>query len=170
MYRLPLLFILLFPATCFSQKRIILTWDFFKNDRPANAEFQAFLSYNIKYGGRMRPGKGNLMEVQLEVKSSVDTARSYFNFDLKNKDDSLLKHEQGHADITVLHALQLTKRFSETIFYKNNYQLIIKQIYDEVIVQMNNQQVQYDEETNHGMNNPMQAKWDSLFTKELNIQ
>lgn len=69
MYRILFLFIFLAPATCFSQKRIILTWDFVKNDRPANAEHQAVVSCGIKCAYKMKPGKGNLIEVQFDVQA-----------------------------------------------------------------------------------------------------
>lgn len=170
MYRLAILFTLLLPIKGFSQDRIIVGWDLFKNDKPTNAERQAVLNCGIVYGYRVRPDKGNLMQVQFDVKVGIDTVKSYFNFDLKNKDYKLLNHEQGHADIVLVYALKLKAIFNQTKFYKTNYNTIIKQIYAKFSAQMHEKQLEYDLETNHGMIDSVQTKWDLYFKKELNIK
>jgi len=113
-----------------AQQRMTLNWDLFIHDKPTNAEHDAVLSCGIAFSYRMRPDKVNLMEIKFAVKGGIDTAKSYFNFDLKNKDYKLLNHEQGHADIAVIYALKLKTIFNQKKFYKSNYRSVIKQFYE----------------------------------------
>ena len=130
---------ILAPINSFSQGRIIVGWNSFKNDKPTNAERQAVLNCGIIYGYRLKLDKGNLMQVQFDVKADIDTSKSYFNFEPKNKDYKLLNHEQGlHADITMIYALKLKATFNEREFYKTNYNTIIKQLYDEISAHTHN--------------------------------
>lgn len=163
-------FILTMPIITFAQKRIILTWDFYKYDKPIDAPQDARLSCGIQYQYRKKPGVGNFIGVEFLVKPRIDTIKSFFDFKLKYKDSVLLNHEQGHADNATVFAFKLKKRFDETKFLKTNYDFEINKIFSEVSMAFDKQQKQYDIETNHGRNKAKQAEWDDYFKKELNIK
>lgn len=170
MIRILHIFFLFMPLVSFSQPRITLSWDLFKHDKPINSKYEANLNCGIVYGYRTKPDKGNFIQVQFDIKVGIDTIKSYFNFNLKNKDYKLLNHEQGHADIATIYALKLKNIFNQTKFYKTNFNTIIMQLYDDISSQMQKKQSEYDDETNHGMIDTVQTKWDLYFKKELNLR
>ena len=169
MRKILFVFILIIPIHIFAQQRLILTWDSFTKDRPANAEYQALIAFLVVNKYRARPDKGKLMEVKFDVKAVIDTSKSYFNFNLKNKDYKLLNHEQGHADIATIYALKLKNQFDKTKYFKETFHDQIKQIYAEIDRQLGKQQKQYDDETNHGLNELEQKRWNLILKKELNL-
>ena len=169
MLKILFVFTLIIPIHIFAQQRIILTWDSFTKDRPANAEHQALIAFLVANEYRARPDKGNLMEVKFNVKAVIDTSKSYFNFNLKNKDYKLLNHEQGHADLATIYSLKLKSQFDKTKYFKASFHDQIKQIYDEINRQVGEQQKLYDLETDHGLNELEQKRWDLLLKKELTL-
>ncbi|MDQ7948136.1 MAG: DUF922 domain-containing protein [Pedobacter sp.] len=162
-----LILLSIFPFFAAAQERPILDWNFFKNDRPANAEHQAYTWAIVSYRYQPTQLKGDKMEVQFEVKLKMDTARSYFQADKRAAGSKLLKHEQGHADISCIYARKLKEKFTSATYSANHYQKEIKAIFDEVFAEMNAEQLRYDAETNHSMNASAQQKWDSYFSAQL---
>lgn len=149
------------PFLVLSQERAILDWTFFKNDRPPNAEHQAFSWCNLAY--RYKPIKvdGEKIEIQFTVTFKMDTTKSYFEANRRKSNDlRLLNHEQGHADIGFLYAIKLKEAFSKTSFLRKDYQEEIKKIWTIIFAEMNAEQLKYDAETNHSKNFEEQKKWD----------
>ena len=163
-------FMLTMPILSFAQKRIMLTWDFYKNDKPISAPQDARLSCGFEFQYRKKPAVGNLIGIDFKVKPHIDTLKSFFDFKLKYKDSVLLNHEQGHADNATVFALKLKKQFGQTKFLKTDYDFQIKKIFNAVSLEFDKQQKQYDIETDHGRNKTKQIEWDNYFKKELNIK
>jgi hypothetical protein len=158
------------PILSFAQKRIILTWDFYKYDKPNGAPQDARLACGIEFQYRKKFGIGNTIIAEFLVKPRIDTLKSFFNFDLKFKDDVLFNHEQGHADNTTIFAIKLKERFDQTKYLKTNYESQINKIFNEISLELDKQQKQYDIETDHGRNKDKQIEWNDYFKKELNIK
>lgn len=169
MLKILFVFILIIPIHIFAQQRVILTWDSFTKDKPANAEHQALIAFLVVNEYRARPDKGNLMEVKFNVKAVIDTSKSYFDFNLKNKDYKLLNHEQGHADLATIYALKLKDEFNKTKYFKASFHDQIKQIYAKITRQLGEQQKLYNLETDHGLNELEQKRWDLILKKKLNL-
>jgi predicted secreted Zn-dependent protease len=152
------------PFFAMAQERQILDWAFFKNDRPANAEHQAFTWSNISYQYKYLKTDGEKIEFQFNVTLKMDTAKSYFE---KNKrlmnDTRLLQHEQGHADIAFIYALKLKEIFAKTSFSTKNYQNEIKNVFAKILEDMRADQLKYDAESEHSKNQEGQKKWDLYF-------
>lgn len=165
------LVLLLFPLGVFSQQESIapikLDWEYFKNDKPKNVGHDAFLAYNLKYKYRPTKVKGERIFLQFEVIATLDTAKSYFDFNRKFKDERLLAHEQGHADILIIYARKLKKALDEGIFLKTNYRLKTKELFDVIFSEMNSENEKYDLETNHSRNRAIQDTWNLYFKTEL---
>jgi len=163
-------FILTMPILSFAQKRIILTWDLFKNDKPIGAPQDARLACGFEFTYRKKPGVGNLIGVEFLVKPRIDTLKSFFDFKYKFKNYALLNHEQGHADNATIFAIKLKERFDQTKYLKTNYESQINKIFNEISLELDKQQKQYDIETDHGRNKDKQIEWNDYFKKELNIK
>ena len=86
---------------------------------------------------------------------------------VKEPTNSLLLHEQGHFDITEIHARKLRKYFAE---HPNPCRMGKSGIDNaaKAIIAANYQlQNEYDEATNHGESNRMQREWLTKIASEL---
>ena len=163
-----LLFVLLILSPFFvqAQKRAVLDWAFFKNDRPTNAEHQAFTWSNLSYRYIPVKANGEKMEIQFTVNFKMDTVKSYFEANKRISNDlRLLNHEQGHADIGFIYAMKLKDTFEKTAFLRKDYQAEIQNIWTRIFSEMTAAQLNYDAGTNHSKNLEEQKKWDQYFAK-----
>jgi hypothetical protein len=165
---------LLFPAESFAQKkplakRVILDWKFFKNDRPHTSRYTAYTSYRLTYKYSILPtdSTDEKMSLRFEVSLLLDTAKSYFQFSRRADGQKILKHEQGHADIGVLHAEKLKQAFAEKTFFKRNYRETISMVFYEVWAAMQTENKRYDEETEGSNNSQAQRMWDLYFDSKF---
>ena len=150
-----------------AQKHEILDWDFFKNDRPINAEHQAFTWSKLSYRYKVLKFEGEIAKISFEVFSKVDTANSYFEKARRLQNDTLLlKHEQGHADIVFIYALKLKEAFNKIIFSKQNFKEEVTGIFNGIFLEMRLEQLKYDAESDHSKNKEGQRKWNGYF-KEI---
>ena len=171
MKRLLILLFILFPFTMLAQERPVLDWNFFRNDRPANAPHQALTWYNLSYRYKPLRFEGDQVYLQFEVSLKMDSVRSYFDVNRKRLPDyELLKHEQGHADIGFLYALKLKEAFEKATFSRKDYQQAVRKIFDEVYGQMNAENIRYDSETDHSKNKNGQRNWDQYLKDEIVIR
>lgn len=81
-------------------------------------------------------------------------------------DSVLLKHEQGHFNLSEIYARKLATAFS-SFHFTNNYKQEIKQVATRVLNEQNKHQKQYDEETNYGENHIIQKIWNEKFENNL---
>ncbi len=82
-------------------------------------------------------------------------------------DSSLLKHEQGHFDITAIYALQLKNALAKFTSKHASIEKEISTIAQKILDEEEDIQRSYDEETNFGKNRVAQAKWLEKIAKEL---
>lgn len=159
-----------FPCLTIAQERAILDWSFFKNDRPANTEHQAFTWSILGYRYKVLKVDGDQVKMEFTVTNKPDTGKSYFDSKLvKSNNVRLLKHEQGHADICFIYAMKLKNLFETTNFSKKNYQADIKDIWKKIYAEMTAEQLRYDTETNHSKDFENQKKWDLYFEKAVSL-
>ncbi|CAN5479235.1 hypothetical protein BH10BAC3_BH10BAC3_32280 [soil metagenome] len=79
----------------------------------------------------------------------------------------ILKHEQGHFDITEIFARKLHAYFGNLKPSKKTIEKNVSQLAEKIIQQKNDFQKKYDAETNFGMNKEAQARWETIIEKEL---
>ncbi|QIL37893.1 hypothetical protein G7074_00490 [Pedobacter sp. HDW13] len=162
-----LLFLTLFVCkTSYGQnkvKQIHLTWDAFKNDKPLSAKFDAKTWYHLNYYYRVRGVVKNRIKLDFDVRLFLDTAESYFDFNTKYKNLRLLNHEQGHADIGFIYANKLQHTLQKHVYYKKDFTVEMKKIFDSILMQMTLENRKYDVESNYGFDNVGQNKWDNYF-------
>ena len=82
---------------------------------------------------------------------------------------SLLKHEQGHFNITELHCRNMRQQIQEGQFSFNDLNKRISKILKSENKALNTAQKKYDKETNHNLNIEIQRKWDKYILDQLEI-
>jgi len=81
--------------------------------------------------------------------------------------DNILKHEQGHFDITEIYARKIRRRLKKTIFTKNSFNNTVKSIWDKSLKELDAFQDLYDTQTEHSINKEKQAEWNKRIAQEL---
>ena len=81
----------------------------------------------------------------------------------------ILKHEQGHFDITEIFARKLYTAIGNLQPSKKTIEKNVSRLAETIIRQKNDFQKKYDTETNFGMNKEAQAKWETMIEKELEL-
>lgn len=136
-----------------------LTWADFQGDIEPNAQEAAMTASSVEFGYGMKANKI----------SWIVTAKYFpeISWSKKNKQtDYILKHEQLHFDITELYARLLRQRLKENIKTAKDYSKI-KAISKQTLSEWNKEQNDYDKETNHSMNEKIQAEWNANVQERL---
>ncbi|QHI38833.1 hypothetical protein IMCC3317_42330 [Kordia antarctica] len=142
-----------------------LHWGNFEGEPKPNTGAVAITASGITYGFSSKTfSDSDKIEYTTDVEAQFYPDRSWY---LKERvNDTILKHEQLHFDITELHARKLRKRIKNVKTTKNIQQVISK-IYDEVSAELNKMQNDYDKGSEHSINYEGQVKWQKLIAKEL---
>lgn len=163
-----LFWMILVPTMAISQERAVLDWNFFKNDRPANTEHQAYTWSYLGYNFKSVKVVGEKIDIEFVVTFKMDTAKSYFDNTRKQLNDlKLLEHEQGHADITFIYAMKLKDSLSKTSFNFKTYNVEARKIFSKIYGDMTAEQLRYDAETNHSKIIYEQKKWNKYFREAI---
>jgi len=85
----------------------------------------------------------------------------------KYKTDYILKHEQGHFDITEIFARKLAKEIKEYKFNPRKYQDDLSKIYKKLMEEKEEFQNRYDIETDYSRNKEKQSEWLKKIDEEL---
>ncbi len=146
------------------QERPVLNWQDFKGVPPKNAIYLASVNSSLGYTFTSKITNG---------KTSISVlVESYFYPQLswKNKRDennqSLLKHEQLHWDITELYARKLRAAFKKYL-PQNNPKKEVDFIFRKFEKERQIAQKTYDRETRHGTVIELQIQWENKIKEEL---
>jgi predicted secreted Zn-dependent protease len=86
----------------------------------------------------------------------------------KNKQsESLLAHEQMHFDLTEVHARLLRQKLARTPGLCGSDKARFGKIVDGYFAGWKTEQDQYDQESNHGLNQQQQRKWEEKIARRL---
>jgi hypothetical protein len=155
------------PATLEWQPGILLTWNDFTAPPPEHPRHDAETATGIS-ASAWSCDQGRLVVVG---------ARAYFNrltsFALAEKADAgLLKHEQGHFDLTELYARELRARIRATPC-EDREPAVIQAAVDEAVRDVNREFLveseRYDRETDHGRDKVGQQHWDQQLRDRLEL-
>jgi len=140
-----------------------LVWADFKGKVPPAAVPAATTASGISY-----TYSANLMyhEVKLdyEVTAYFYPNESWYKKPLAN--DTILSHEQLHFDIAELFARKMRNRLDRTSF-SDNVKAEVREIYQEILHELQEFQEAYDWETNFSRNVEKQLEWNAKIAKEL---
>jgi hypothetical protein len=127
-----------------------LVWDDFKGTPDARSGAAA--STATKLGFDYSVSKN---EFAFSITLHFSKTRSW----AREKNDHILRHEQGHFDIAEIFARKLYKKMKSYRFHKNTYRHDVNKIYDDILKDKDSMQQQYDEETDFSRNKEKQAEW-----------
>lgn len=141
-----------------------LTWDDFRGTPPASSRYAAQIMPGVSYEGRSEVDKGNIT-VRLKLKVFMLKSQSWVKPIGHN--DYALNHEQRHFDIARLGIENFRKRLHPDSLSLNDYNSNIQYQYIEMYRALSLRQQQYDNETGHGINQAVQARWNAQIDAEL---
>lgn len=142
-----------------------LTWEDFTKRAGADEIYRAFT-----YSGINFEVKGAVRDVKIIVTPYFDSEKSWVNPNYMTS--LLLKHEQGHFDLTALVAAKMDEEmepYRTTLagFVKEETMIHVELIYDSLYNALNALQLRYDAETEYGTDVDEQARWNDYISKEL---
>lgn len=166
--------ILLVCQTTFAQTILVngekytgkLIWSDFKGKPEKRLPYFAKTGFNISYKyDNMKIVGDSVVIIGYEVIMELDPKTSWVK---KDKDtDELLVHEQKHFDLGILCMKEILAKYKTTKFSKRNYDLQLKNIFNEAMSRCNALQIKYDNQTNHSINVEQQQKWNTFIETEL---
>jgi hypothetical protein len=140
-----------------SEKR--LTWSDYTGSPEQGTDAAAITSTSIAF--------------EYHVKNNIPTYRISCNFSKerswgKYRSDYILKHEQGHFDITEIYARKLARSLNEYRFNPRNFQEDLNKIYTTVMKEKEDFQEAYDEGTDYSRKKISQYEWLDKIHEDLN--
>lgn len=141
-----------------------LSWSDFKGRPSTNSSAAAITASGITYSFSAQ-GTHDKMELDFKVDAHFYPEKSWYKPKLANP--TILEHEQLHFDITEVFARKLRRILAETPF-TGNAKSEVKEIYRNILRELNHYQNQYDSETNFSRDTVQQRLWNIRITKILN--
>jgi len=141
----------------------------FKGKPDNNSPFYALTAMTWKYSYASTVYR-NRVEIKLQNEISIDKSRSWVKLDKVRSEEarqSLLHHEQGHANIQYILYLEADRVLKNRSYSVKNYKAQISQLANEISDYFDTMQRNYDEETEHGSNHKMQARWDQIIIDKM---
>ncbi|OFY83920.1 MAG: hypothetical protein A3F72_07945 [Bacteroidetes bacterium RIFCSPLOWO2_12_FULL_35_15] len=144
-----------------------LTWQNFKAQADNASKLAALSTCKISTKNNVRDDSDS---IEFIIESYFVSNESWVKSSEKN--DYLLKHEQGHFDLNEIYARQIRKELTKTKFTLGTLNLVFKDIVKKYFNQLNAVQELYDSETKHSKDKKKQEEWNikiSTQLKELNL-
>jgi hypothetical protein len=141
-----------------------LTWDDFRGAVPMGNRFAAQIMPGVSYEGKSST-EGGKINVRLKLKVFMLKSQSWVKPIGHN--DYALNHEQRHFDIARLGMEQFKQLLNPDSLSLNDYNSNIQYRYIEMYRALGKRQQQYDDETQHGINQAAQARWNAQIDAEL---
>ena len=135
------------------------------------------IGYSFRYRANVVRGRVQVVVTHLEAYGVVTPGKSW---NVAPGDTRLMDHEQGHFDITQLHALRWQRHAGGLIAKaalrgegatQEAAQQSLQSRLDRELKPINEaweaEQIRYDQETNHGSDSKRQAEWRARLNREL---
>ncbi|WP_316737568.1 DUF922 domain-containing protein [Pedobacter aquatilis] len=142
---------------------------YFKGKPDENSPYFALTAMTWKYSYESTVYR-NRVVINLKNEVSVDKSRSWVKWDkLRNEDTkaSLLHHEQGHVNIHYILLIESDRVLKNRNYSVKNYKAQISDLANQISKYYDTMQRNYDEETEHGSNHKMQARWDKIIDDKI---
>ncbi len=150
--------------TVFYDRTRPLTWGDFKAKPRADTRYAAEVNPNFAYEGRSRVVNG-VIELLLTLKVYTLKSGSWTTPPALNAYS--LNHEQRHFDIAKIEAERFKRRIIPDSLSLEDYNSNVQFKFIESFRTMNLRQQQYDDETNHGIDQTAQERWNQRIEGEL---
>ena len=140
----------------------LLTWDDFKGKpvkgSPIAADTDSGFELRSSYNSN-----DHLLVIDLQTYFIKN--KSWYK--PEKKSETLLKHEQGHFDISELFTRKLHENIIEEKINEKNISQRITQLNEKYTYELHKYQDLYDKETEHSINEKKQMEWNEKIAKEL---
>lgn len=133
----------------------ILTWKDFMSKPDNNSKLAAISTCRIIVNNKV---KDDSESIEFTVESFFVPDESWVKIIEKN--DHLLKHEQGHFDLNEVYARKIRQEISATKFKLGTLPVVLREIYTKHFKELNTIQDLYDLETAHSQLKNKQTEWD----------
>lgn len=142
-----------------------LAWDDFNPRTGSAGVFKAMTTSGMRYTIDAPDGK-----VRIHAEAYFLPGESWVHID--HKQASLLRHEQGHFDLSAVYARRLSaalKPFEVTAaeFTERRLNEQAEALFQQFYVELNETQQRYDRETVHGTLDDAQLRWEAWISTEL---
>jgi hypothetical protein len=141
-----------------------LMWSDFRALPRPGSRYAAEVFTSFAYEGKSSVKNGTI-NVNLLVKAYMLKNSSWGRSEAKNAYS--LNHEQRHFDITKIIAERFKRKIQPDSLTLEDYNSIIQYQFIELYREMNKMQELYDSETNHGINQAAQERWNQQIDAEL---
>jgi hypothetical protein len=141
-----------------------LTWEDFKGKTPNNTRAAATTASGISYQFSTSASSSEI-ELDYLVSTFFYPNKSWYQPNLC--DSLILSHEQLHFDISELYARKMRNRLASSSFTQN-VKAEVKQIYKEVLEELEEFQNLYDDQTNFSRDLEQQLIWNNNIEEALN--
>jgi len=138
-----------------------LDWSDFQAKAPASAYEAALSQCGIGYATTTAP-KDKMLNVKVSAKFYLGESWSRDS----ERNSRLLQHEQTHFDLCELYARKLRQNIAINRYTGADIQKMDK-AYAALTAELNKVELQYDEETTHGLNTEKQDEWNARIVKQL---
>ncbi len=141
-----------------------LTWADFQSEPRKGSHYAAEVFTSFSYEGKSMVKDGVII-LNLNAKAYMLKPSSWARPDAKNAYS--LNHEQRHFDITKIIVERFKRKIHPDSLTLEDYNSITQYQFLESYREMSKMQNQYDEETNHSINQAAQERWNQKIDAEL---
>jgi hypothetical protein len=141
-----------------------LTWADFRATPRQGSHYAAEVFTSFAYEGKSTV-KDGIINVNLTLKGYMLKNSSWGRQEARN--DYSLNHEQRHFDVVKIIVERFKRKIQPDSLTLDDYNSIIQYQFIESFREMNHMQEQYDGETNHGINQAAQERWNQKIDAEL---
>jgi hypothetical protein len=141
-----------------------LTWADFQAPVPRLTRYAAQVFPSISYEGRSRIVDG-VTQIELLIKVYNPKSSSWVTEPARN--DYALNHEQRHFDVAKIAAERFKRAIVPDSLTVTDFNSQLQYQFIESFRDMGRMQEAYDGETNHGINQSVQARWNQRIDAEL---
>ncbi len=146
-----------------------LTSDDFRGvPQPGNSGEVAITNCTIEYAFTARR-ENDYYILSFDIKLIMNTDQSWMDWHRITTPAlraEILKHEQGHYNISYMEQQELLKTVSHTVF-RANYRQVANAIFDRLEAKYRQLNLDYDADTQNSMNRVQQHSWDNYFARTL---
>lgn len=133
----------------------VLTWKDFASKPDNTSKKAALSSCKINANNKVKDDSDS---IEFTVESCFVPDESWVKAIEKN--DHLLKHEQGHFDLNEVYARKIRQELSVTKFKLGTLPVVFREIYTKHFKELNSMQDLYDSETAHSQLKNKQTEWE----------
>ena len=163
------LLLLIISAAATAQPYRKLTTDDFRGlANPGNTDEVAITNCTIEYSYTARR-ENDYYILSFNIKLIMNTDQSWMDWHRITTPAlraEILKHEQGHYNVSYMEQQELLRTVSHTVF-RANYREVANAIFDRLEAKYRQLNLDYDADTQNSMNRVQQHSWDNYFTRTL---